>query len=126
MNTANGKDYQEIRRMILDFYHRGHELSDGELYRNILHDQWKIFWLNPEGKFGTADKETYISWYQPEKRDGNLEWTTEILNIDISGDLASAKVRIKNQQFGYLDFFNLMKLQGKWWMMHKISQRIQV
>ena len=29
--------------MLLDYYQRGHELSDGELYRHILHDRWRIF-----------------------------------------------------------------------------------
>jgi hypothetical protein len=124
MTTAHEKDDQEIRSIILDYYHRGHELSDGELYRPILHDHWKIFWLNTAGQLETADKQTYMSWYQPEKRDGNLQWTTEIFNIDISRNLASAKIRIKNQQFGYEDYFHFMKLEGKWWIVHKISQRL--
>lgn len=124
MNPAISQDEEEIRHLILDCYHRGHELSEGELYRNALHDRWQLFWCDAEGKLGTTDKETYISWYRPEKRDGSLRWETEILHLDISRNLASAKLRIKNQQFGYEDYFLLMRIEGRWWIVHKISQRL--
>lgn len=124
MTSTREQDEQEIRRIIFDHYHKGHDVSDGELYRDILHDQWKLFFVDADGKLSATDKETYISWYKPEKRDRGLTWTTEVLYIDVSRNLGSAKIQIRNQQFGFEDYFNLMRIEGKWWIVHKISQRL--
>ena len=119
-------DKKQIKELILNNYHNGHELSDGELYRPLLHDSWRIFWINQDGKIEWADKETYISWYKPEKRDEKLKWKTEILSIDIEGNLAGAKIKIFNQEFGYLDFFQFMKSGDRWIMINKISERLRL
>lgn len=116
---------EKIRKIIMDYYHEGHMTSNGELYRQLLHNEWKIFWLDPAGNLQTADKETYISWYEPDKVDNTLKWETEFYYVDVTGDLASVKLKIANQQFGYTDYFNLMRIHGKWWVVHKISQRIK-
>ena len=108
----------------MEYYHEGHVQSDGELYKEILHDIWKILWINEEGKIEYADKEEYISWYKPEDRNDNLEWKTEFYYIDVSGNIGSAKIKISNQEFGYIDYFNLMKENGKWWIVNKISRKL--
>ncbi len=115
---------KQIEDLILNYYHKGHEISDGELYRSILHDNWQIFWINQDDKVECTDKDTYISWYKPENRNERLKWTTEILSIDIEGKLAIAKIKIFNQDFGFLDYFSLMKEDGKWWIVNKISKSL--
>jgi hypothetical protein len=119
-------DKKQIKDLILKNYHKGHELSDGELYRPILHDQWRIFWINKEKNIESADKETYISWYQPELCDTKLQWKTKILKIDIEGHLAIAKIKIFNQVSGYLDYFQFIKSDDQWVMVNKISERLKI
>ncbi len=94
-------DKEKIKKAIMDYYHKGHVKSDGEQYREILHDEWKIFWLDQQNNLQIADKETYISWYKPDNVDNRLTWNTQFYYIDVSGDLASVKLKISNQQFGY-------------------------
>ena len=118
-------DKGQIEELILNNYHKGHELSNGELYRPILHEKWQIFWINQQKKIESADKETYISWYKPEKIDKSLKWKTEILNINIEGNLAIAKIKIFNQDYGYLDYFQLIKTEGQWIIVNKISERLK-
>jgi len=120
------KDKRQIKELLLNNYHKGHEFSDGELYRPILHDDWRIFWINQEKKLDSADKETYISWYKPEKIDKRLKWKTKIINIDIEGSLAIAKIKIFNQDFGYLDYFQFMKTESQWIIVNKISERLEM
>jgi hypothetical protein len=117
---------RQIKKLILNNYHKGHENSDGELYRPILHDNWKIFWINQDNKIEFADKETYISWYKPENIDKKLKWKTKILDIDIEGNLAAVKIKIFNQDFGYLDYFQFMKRDNQWIMINKISERLKM
>lgn len=117
-------DKNQIKELILNNYHKGHELSNGELYRPILHENWQIFWINQEKKIESADKETYISWYKPEKIEKRLKWKTKIIIIDIEGNLAIAKIKIFNQDFGYLDYFQLIKTKSRWIIVNKISERL--
>ncbi|MGY5855654.1 MAG: nuclear transport factor 2 family protein [Candidatus Thorarchaeota archaeon] len=110
-----------IKKAIMDHYHEGHVQFKPELYDGILHDDWKFFCFNKEGKLELVDKETYKSWYNPEDRDDKLEWYTEILNIDITGNNASVKLKIGNQTVEYTDYFNMIKVEDKWWVVNKIS-----
>lgn len=116
---------KKIKKAIMEYYHEGHVKSDPKLYDEILHDAWKIFYLNEKGELEQADKKTYMSWYDPKENDTTLNWKTTIEYIDVSEELASVKLRIENQKFGYVDYFNLMKIDGKWWIVHKISRRLK-
>ncbi|WP_185234995.1 nuclear transport factor 2 family protein [Teredinibacter franksiae] len=112
-----------IKEVIMEFYHEGHVTSDPKYYRQILHDDWKMFSVGDDGGLFQVDKSTYLSWYDPSKNDVSLNWKTEILYIDVSAPLASVKVNIGNQKFGYIDYFNMMKIEGKWWLVHKMSKK---
>ena len=114
-------DEASIKKAIMDFYHEGHVQFKPELYDEILHDDWKFFLFNKEGKLELVDKETYKSWYSPEDRDDKLEWYTEILNIDVTGNNASVKLKIGNQTVEFTDYFNMIKIEDRWWVVNKIS-----
>ncbi len=118
------KEKEEIKKAIMSYYHEGHVKSDPKLYEKVLHDEWKIFYLDKNGQLKIADKTTYMSWYDPKRVDKTLKWKTEFFYIDVSKYLASVKLKIENQKFGYIDYFNLMKIDGKWWIVHKISHKL--
>lgn len=111
----------KIRQAIMDYYHEGHVQCRPELYDEILHDDWQFFFYNQDGEFQIVDKETYKSWYNPAERDENLEWKTEFLNIDICDKNASVKIKIGNQNVEYTDYFNMMRIDNRWWIVNKIS-----
>jgi aldose sugar dehydrogenase len=115
---------EKIKNAIYDYYHEGHAQNSGELYKDILHKKWKIMWINEEGNIESTDKKTYMSWYKPENIDKALKWKTKIYYIDISRNIGSAKIKITNQEFGYIDYFNLMKEDNKWWIVNKISRSL--
>jgi len=113
------------KKAIMDYYHEGHVQSDPELYKNILHDEWKFFLFDENKLLRIVDKEEYMSWYDPEKVNKDLNWTTEFYNVDITGNNAAVKLRIECEEVGYIDYFNLMKINDKWWIVHKLSHRIK-
>ena len=115
-------DKDKIESLIMDFYHVGHVTSHPKYYETILHDEWKMFSIGDDGDLFQVDKETYLSWYDPKEADKSLQWKTDIHYIDVSGHLAAAKVSIGNQKFDYIDYFNMMKIDEKWWIVHKISR----
>jgi hypothetical protein len=123
MDQKTIADNTQIEKAILDFYHQGHALYDPDLYREVLHPEWKFF-LIEDGKLSIVDREEFCGWYAPENKPPELVWETEIYTIDVTGDLAAVKLRIENQKVRYIDYLNLMKMDGKWWIVHKISHDV--
>jgi len=119
------QEKETIKKAILDYYHQGHVIPDPELYKQILHKDWKFFFFDKEGELKIADRDGYCSWYDPKKADKTLKWKTEFFNIDVTGYTAAAKISISNQKAIYIDYFNLLKIKGKWWIVHKISYPIR-
>ena len=39
-----------MKKAIMDYYHEGHVKSDPELYKEILHDEWKFFFFDNKDK----------------------------------------------------------------------------
>lgn len=109
----------------MDFYHEGHAKSDPELYKKILHDEWKFFLFDENDQLTIVDKEEYLSWYNPENMNTDLTWTTEFHYIDVTGNNAAVKLRIECEEVGYIDYFNLMKINDIWWIVHKLSHKIK-
>ena len=118
-------EINSIKKAIMGYYHEGHVKSDPELYKSILHDEWKFFLFDENKQLRIVDKAEYLSWYDPEKVNKDLTWTTEFYNIDVSGNNAAVKLRIECEAVGYIDYFHLMKIDDKWWIVHKLSHKIK-
>ena len=129
--SSNQSKYNEesekttIKKAIMDYYHEGHVRSDPELYKNILHNDWKFFLFDEEKQLRIVDKKEYMSWYDPKNVNKDLNWTTEFYNVDVTGNNAAVKLRIECEEVGYIDYFNLMKIDDKWWIVHKLSHKIK-
>ena len=124
MNNDYDVEKLAIQEAILAYYHDGHAKYDPELYANILHPDWRFFLLEKD-ELKIVDREEFYSWYAPEKRNPDLEWETEFYHIDITGNLAAVKLRLENQIVRYIDYLNMMKIDGKWWIVHKLSHDIK-
>ena len=118
--TTYDAEKEAIRKAILDYYHEGHVKSDPALYEKVLHPEWRFF-LFDQGQLRIVDREEYFSWYAPEEADPELEWETEFYNIDVTENIAAVKLRLECQEVRYIDYFNMMKIEGRWWIVHKIS-----
>ena len=68
---------EAIRKAILDYYHEGHVQCDPELYKEILHPDWKFFMLDENGELQMVDRTKYCEWWDPKNREPGLEWETE-------------------------------------------------
>ncbi len=120
MAQINNQEQQAIEKAILSYYHAGHALYNPDLYRKILHPEWKFFLLENDSLI-IVDRDEFCEWYAHEKLKPELKWETDIYSIDVTGDLASVKLGIENQKVKYIDYLNMMKIDGSWWIVHKIS-----
>ncbi|MFX1526480.1 MAG: nuclear transport factor 2 family protein [Promethearchaeota archaeon] len=114
-----------IKEEILKYYHEGHVKSDPELYKELLHDEWKFYLFHDDGRLRIVDKNEYLSWYNPNEINVSLSWKTEFYYIDVTEKIGAVKLKIECEEVGYIDYFNLMKIDGKWWIVHKISHKIK-
>jgi hypothetical protein len=121
MSTNIEAEKAAIRQTILDHYHKGHALHNAEYYKPILHPEWKFFLLGNDGELRIIDRDEYFSWYDPKDRDPALDWETEFYSIDVTGNIAQVKLCLECQKVQYIDYFNMMKLDGTWWIVHKMS-----
>ncbi|MFW9803852.1 MAG: nuclear transport factor 2 family protein [Candidatus Thorarchaeota archaeon] len=117
----NESEKKAIEKAIMDYYHEGHVHSDPILYEGVLHPDWKFFMQNDEGQLEIVDRDEYKSWYNPDEVDKRLKWETKFFYIDVTGKAASAKISIENQNVRYVDYFNLISQDGRWWIVNKIS-----
>ncbi len=111
---------QNITKAIIDYYSQGHVKSDPELYEHILHDRW-LFYVYVGEELKIVDKTEYMSWYDPDKNDESLVWNTDFFYVDITNNIAQAKIKLENQKIFYTDYFNLVKNEGGWWIVNKLS-----
>jgi len=110
-----------IREAILAYYHEGHVRNDPNLYREILHPEWKFFLLDKENNLVVIDRDQYLARYDPINADPALHWETEFYKIDISGRIGAVKLRLECEKVKYIDYLHMMKIGGKWWIVHKMS-----
>jgi hypothetical protein len=77
------------------------------------------------GELNVVDRGEFCTWYAPEKLNPELDWETEFYSIDVTENIASVKLRLENQIVRYIDYLNMMKIDGVWWIVHKLSHDIQ-
>ena len=123
-NRRYSKEEDAIRSAVLAYYHEGHVRNDARLYEGILHPQWRFFLLDEDGRLRIVERDEYYSWYDPKGVDPSLKWETEFYSVDVTEDIASVKLRLECQNVRYIDYFNMMKIDGQWWIVHKMSHGV--
>lgn len=70
-----------------------------------------------EDKVLEFDRSTYLGFFKPRPRRENSGG--KIIEIDVTGNIASAKCEIETPKRLYTDYFNLMKIKDKWYIVDK-------
>ena len=123
METTTNKteieaEKQEILLTIND-YLEGRPVKDIERLRRAFH---------PDALIRSVVEGKLVQWTVPQYIDAVakaelLECQPEIISYTWDGDTASAHVQLTFSTFRFIDRFNLVKLDGKWLLIDKISYR---
>ncbi|ATQ77855.1 hypothetical protein CR152_27640 [Massilia violaceinigra] len=113
------QDYQAIVE-VLNKYSDGCKQANSSIMKPAFNEQATIFGVDGDGKltggpiqglFDTIDRDFHPS---PEAQGG-------IVKVDIVGIAASARIDTNDVSgFCFTDFFNLLKVEGKWTVVSKI------
>jgi hypothetical protein len=105
---------------VLNQYNEGGKRAESSIMKPAFSEQATIFGVDADGKLsGGAIQglfDTIESAFHP-----SPEAQGVIVNIDIVGTAASARIDTNDiSGFCFTDFFNLLKVEGKWTVVSKI------
>jgi|GEM_PF-1710506 len=75
-----------------------------------------------ENQVVIIDRKSYLSRFKLRPKLENS--SGKIISIDITGNIAAAKCEIEIPERIFTDYFNMMKLNDKWYIVDKISTSI--
>ena len=109
---------EDAVRAALGHYLQGHATGDGAHFRQVFHPDSKLY-FNREGKFSTRTAEEYIGGASGKPPADEAQRKRRIVSVDVTGDAAMAKVELDYPSVFFTDYFNLLKVDGKWMIVNK-------
>ncbi|MBC7896279.1 MAG: PQQ-dependent sugar dehydrogenase [Cytophagaceae bacterium] len=113
-------DHSAVRRTI-QHYFDGWATGDTVLLGRAMHASCHLK-RSVDGKFVDMTREQYLAIQRPHARDSTL--TTRVASVDIVGPIASARAHINIGQSTFVDYFNLLKTDEGWFIVDKVSTRV--
>ena len=105
-------------RAAIEHYFQGHATGDGAHYRKVFHPESKLFFIR-DGKFGSRTSEEYIAGASGKPADDEAQRKRTIEWIDVTGDVAVAKLRLDYPTVTFVDYMSLLKIDGEWKIVNK-------
>lgn len=109
-------DFSNIKKT-LNYYLEGGTNNDFETLQRAFHKGATMKFINDEGYQSVNAVDFFkanIEPGPPQKR------KTRIVSINISGNAANAKLEIEYDDFMFIDYMNLLKIDGDWKVVGKI------
>jgi hypothetical protein len=116
----NTNDWQQGQN-ILNLYLEGQAAQDSIMVGKTYHASWQLKFFR-DGKLTVMPKVEYLSDYV--KRPKPKTWSDRIVFIDITNDVAIAKVEMSTSKLLFTDYFHLLKTAEGWLIVDKISTRV--
>lgn len=114
-------EYKAIEQVLLNEYSEGGKQAKSEIMKPAFHDVATMYSVGENGELaGGAVTESLFpvidNHFTPSENP-----TVAIAYIDITGNAAAARVDTDNLSgYGFTDYFNLLKINGKWQVVSKI------
>ncbi|GAA4365284.1 hypothetical protein GCM10023185_35470 [Hymenobacter saemangeumensis] len=113
-------DDEALIRTTVNTYFEGWAVGDTALVSSAMHPSCHLKFVDATGAFGSRDKKTYLSGFKPRPK-GDTQG--RILALSRTGHAASVTARITSGSNRYTDYFNLLRISGRWYITDKVSIR---
>lgn len=119
--TTAQSDLELISETLTD-YIEGSTEGQPKRLETAFHPNLNLYSTDKEGKMTTWSGKEYILDTKEGKPTGEAG---RILSVDFENHAAVAKVKISHPDYknSYIDYFMLLKLEGKWTIIHKMYTR---
>ncbi|BFP43180.1 hypothetical protein FGF1_40250 [Flavobacteriaceae bacterium GF1] len=116
-SDTDGPDMTQITETLMD-YIEGSTNGQPNRLKTAFHPDLNLYYVK-DGELKVWSGKDYIADTKEGKPTGEIG---KIIAIDYENDIATAKVQISNPRSStpYVDYFMLMKINGKWTIIHKM------
>lgn len=118
-SIAQESDY-ELVAITVNYYLEGGTNNDFETLKKAFHETATMKYITKDG-YKEVNALEFFSGMDASKPKQNRE--TRIEDITISGHAANARLEIEYPTFTFIDFMNLLKIEGEWKIVNKIFYR---
>ena len=118
--TAQESDYQLVAKTV-NYYLEGGSNNDFQTLKKAFHETATMKYITKDG-YREVNALEFFSGMDASKPRQNRE--TRIADITISGHAANARLEIEYPSFTFVDFMNLLKIDGEWKIVNKIFYRM--
>ncbi len=113
---AQDSDYTLVEKTV-SYYLNGGTNNDFDTLKKAFHETASMKFISGDGYKEVNAIEFFESRMKPGPKQDRL---TRIASIDIAGNSASAKLEIEYPTFTFIDYMNLLKIEGEWKIVSKI------
>lgn len=106
-------------RAALEHYLQGHATGDGAHFSAVFHPDSKLFWVR-DGQLMQRTSADYIAGASGKPAADEAQRKRRIVDVDVSGNAASAKIELDYPTAKLTDYMSLLKIAGEWKIVNKI------
>jgi hypothetical protein len=117
-------DEAQVRAVVEQYLH-GLKFNDTTSFHNAF---WPAARLYFRARNGTLGELTQPAWYAMFAGSAGKEeeGTLRLTDLEVTRDIASAKVVEDYPKSRYTDYLSLVKIAGRWWIVNKIYTAEQI
>lgn len=120
-NGGTGSEEDAVRAAV-DHYLAAHATGQGEHIDRVFHPDAMLFWV-ADGQLQRRSGAEYRAGFRGSPPPDEAQRKRWIEMVDVTGDVAVAKVVLDYPNARFTDYFALLKTDGEWRVMTKIFHR---
>jgi len=116
---SQNSDYTQIEKTV-SYYLVGGTNNDFETLKKAFHPNAKMKFI----RGGNYTEVNALEFFKKAIKPGPKQNRTSVVEqINIAGNAANARLRIDYHNFYFIDYMNLLKIDGEWKIVNKIFHR---
>ena len=119
---AGNPEAAAVRKTIEDHYFKAQSTGDGSHLKGTFVDEGRMMWI-ADGQLRTRTSGEYISGFRGTPPADEAKRKRRVVNVDVTGDAAVAKVELDYPDTRITDYFALLKVGKDWKIVHKWFHR---
>jgi len=117
--SAQSAEIEAVRKP-LESYLMGHKTGEAKYMKMAMHTEGKLMYIR-DGKYTTVDFPDYIARMKPRTFTDENQRKRYIESIEVSGNIAVAKLILDYPTIHFTDYMTLLKTGKEWRIINKIA-----
>ncbi|WP_420400848.1 nuclear transport factor 2 family protein [Flagellimonas sp.] len=116
MGMVNAQSDYELIEQTLGYYMEGGSNRDFNTLKKAFHETATMKYITEEG----YKEVNALEFFSGMKTGDRVNRKNRIAEITVSGHAANARLELEYPDFTFVDFMNLLKIDGEWKIVNKI------